>query len=111
MNHALAIVIAALVSCVACASSKPIGVSTRIPEGADALVDFPDDDADGVSKGDACSTAYRILRSCHCKEAQPIMGDAFPGWCRSMGYAVDSSCVANVRFCGDLPACHVRCEK
>lgn len=110
MKHAFAIIFASLVSCVACASTGTMGATAVLPDGSDTLVDFPDDDVVGIASHDACSVSYRILRSCHCREAEPVMGSPFPEWCRSMGYAIDSSCIAGVKFCSGLNGCHVRCS-
>lgn len=110
MKYALSIFALALVACVSTGQNGPPAQLTGdLPSDADAGASFPDDDVAGVSSGDACAVSYRVLRSCHCPEAEAVQGVTFPVWCRSMGFAVDSPCIAKTKTCKALPACHVKC--
>jgi hypothetical protein len=92
----------------ACASSSPPAAAGPI-EVRDAAP-YPDDDLAGVARGDTCSIAARRLWECGCPEVRKLpYGMTFPDYCRDMGPALATDCIAANRACGDLSKCHVRC--
>lgn len=92
---------------VACASAPPPAVG---PVEVRDDAPYPDDDMDGVARGDVCAAASRRLWQCGCIEVRKVPHwMSFPAYCREMGPAIDTACIAANRTCGELVKCHVRC--